>query len=228
MRLIAEAPEGDLGKLAGLEVEAGIAGEARDLIEGVHPARQIMEVLPVTVPFQTVVEGLAGSAFGKLLADAQAACGRMRRRGAVEPAAAGIILAMPAQRLMDELDEAEGQARVTVVPGPARDRKQVADRERVRPQVALAAFALREPDHQPGRLLQAFSVRRLHYIRRIKSNRLEGQIRRGRAPCAARPARSRAVSPERCRHRGGARATAPGVARPTGTSPRKGQRTWRA
>ena len=121
-----------------------------------------MEVLPVTVPFQTVVEGLAGSAFGKLLADAQAACGRMRRRGAVEPAAAGIILAMPAQRLMDELDEAEGQARVTVVPGPARDRKQVADRERVRPQVALAAFALREPDHQPGRLLQAFSVRRPH------------------------------------------------------------------
>ncbi len=47
-----------------------IARRGRDLVEGVHPFRQVVEVLAVAVPFEPLVERLPGTSLRKLLADA--------------------------------------------------------------------------------------------------------------------------------------------------------------
>ena len=54
-----------------------LARRARRLVERVHPAGQVVEVLPVAVPFEALVERLAFAPLGQLLADAQAAAGRV-------------------------------------------------------------------------------------------------------------------------------------------------------
>ena len=48
-----------------------------DLIEGVHPFGQIMEVLAVPLPFQPLVQGLIRAAFRLLFADPQPTASRV-------------------------------------------------------------------------------------------------------------------------------------------------------
>ena len=52
-------------ELARPQIESRIPGDARHLIEGVHPLREVMEVLAVSIPFEIRVEGLVRRALGK-------------------------------------------------------------------------------------------------------------------------------------------------------------------
>ncbi len=138
-------------QLARLEVELPLARRARRLVEGVHPAGQVVEVLAVAVPFEALVERLAFAALGQLLADAQAAAGRvlfaLRVREAAQPAGARVVGAVAAEHVVHPVDQPQRQV-------PLSEREEVADGERVRPEVAALrargsdAGALEEIAHQ--------------------------------------------------------------------------------
>ena len=98
-RPVAERGVRDLGELARPQVEARLRRRARDLVERVHPLRQVVEVLAVPVPLEPLVERLVGAALGQPLADAQTAARRVQLALALaqtaEPAAARVVGSVP-------------------------------------------------------------------------------------------------------------------------------------
>jgi hypothetical protein len=68
-RTNAEAPNSGLGELPRPADVAWVTGDSADARQGVHPFGQIVEVLPIPVPFELLVERLAGSALAQRLAD---------------------------------------------------------------------------------------------------------------------------------------------------------------
>ncbi len=96
-----------------------------------------MVVLPIPFPLQAFVYGFAGTAFFERFPDSQAAPGRMPLAlpflEAADPAAPGVVRAMPAEGPMDLIDEAEAKIQEFFPVLPAKESKKVADGERIRP-----------------------------------------------------------------------------------------------
>jgi len=112
---------------------------SRDLIEGMHPPGQVVEILAVAVPLQLLVEGIARSALGQPLADPQTAASGMglalTLAQPTDPPDPRIVAPLPSERVMDPLDQSRGQLRVARVPRRTRQAEEVAHREGVRPEV---------------------------------------------------------------------------------------------
>src|SRR5204863_161186 len=76
---------------------AQLAGRTGHQVERVHPPRQVVEVLAVTLPLEPLVEVLLGPALAQQLADAQAAGGGVPRAlllvEAADPAAPRVVVA---------------------------------------------------------------------------------------------------------------------------------------
>jgi len=134
-----------------------------------------MEVLPVPIPLELVVEWLAWAALGELLADPQAAAGRVRLglpgEKAAQPPALRIVGPALAQRVMHSMDQRQREVCVPRFTGRAREAEEVADRERVRPQIALPGSlgrqsgAFREARHESCGILDSCALvelRRTH------------------------------------------------------------------
>jgi hypothetical protein len=158
LRAHPECPVRRLGELTGPRREPRVARATRDLIERVHPLRQIVEVLPVALPLEALVERLVRRTLRELLADPQAAAGRVKLAFVVgetaDPAAAAIVGTVPAEQVVHAIHQREralGLAQPEVV----------ADREGVGPEVPIGraisadSGAFREPRHQLSRLRRA-------------------------------------------------------------------------
>jgi hypothetical protein len=78
-----------------------------------------VEVLAVAVPFEALVERLAGRALGERLADPETAACRVRLAvglgGAADPAGAAVVAAMPAEDVMNAIDDASSERRAARV-----------------------------------------------------------------------------------------------------------------
>ncbi len=132
-----------------------------------------MEVLPVAIPLQRLVERLAGTAFGELLADPKPASGGMGLTVALgqpaDPAGTRIVFPMPSQRVMHLIDQPQSEIHVPLLPGQTRQAEEIAYRKGVRPQVApRRAFGdepgtLREAQHERDGVLSA----RIRHVPRL-------------------------------------------------------------
>lgn len=150
-----------VGQLACPAVPTRLVAAARQLVEGLHPARQVVEVLAVALPFESFIERLAGAALGQRLADAQPGTGRMvlvcLAVRAAQPAAAGIVGAEMSQYRVHLLDRASGERSESLAGAGLGQALEVAGGERVGPQVArrrgvaLQPAAPGETLHEPGR-----------------------------------------------------------------------------
>jgi hypothetical protein len=114
-----------------------------------HPFGQIVEVLPVALPFELIVEGLVDAALRELFANTKAA-----RRGVLlpcrffepaQPSGARIVGAMLAQGVVHLIDESKSKVSVTVLPGASRKPEDVANREGVGPEVTFRRLGRSEP-----------------------------------------------------------------------------------
>ena len=133
----------------GPSVEAWASRGTGDLIQGVHPLGQVVEVLAVAVPLQAFIEGLIGTAFRKLFADAQPGSGWMRLALLVaeptEPTVTRVTIPMSPQRLMDLIDQLQGKCIVLFFTGHASQTDKVAYGEGVCPEIALPGAVGRKP-----------------------------------------------------------------------------------
>lgn len=113
----------------------------RNLMQGVHPFGQIMEILTVAVIFQLIVFGLVGQSFRQLLAYPQAAAGGMFLAfgfiKAAYPSAPAIVLAVTAEHMVNLVDKVQGVCSVFFIAGPVMQFKIVADGEGIGPQIPL-------------------------------------------------------------------------------------------
>ena len=82
-----------------------VPGSPADLVEGLHPFGQIVEVLSVPVPFQLLVVRFAFPTLGQGLAYPQSPDGGVSRSflfpQAADPAGPDVIRPVPAEYLMD-------------------------------------------------------------------------------------------------------------------------------
>ena len=105
-----------------------------------------MVVLPVPIPFQTFVEGLAGPPFLQLLAYPQPAYRGMQTAllliKAADPPGSGIVVPVPSERPVHLIDELQSQILEFVVPRLLVKAQKVTDREGVGPEVAPLAHRL--------------------------------------------------------------------------------------
>src|SRR2546423_1177878 len=128
------------GELAGPAVERQIPRVPCGLIERVHPFGQIMEILPIPVPLDALVERSCCSALIERLADAQASLSRMRfsfRFGEpTDPAPGRAARAMATEDAMHAIDESQRELEIAVFAGRAREAEKVGDGERIGPQIA--------------------------------------------------------------------------------------------
>ena len=102
-----------------------------------------MVILPVAVPLELLIERFVGPSLGKRFPYPEAAPGRVRlafRFGkTADPAGSWIVLAVPAEGVVHQVDEPEGEVAIGRVTRPAREFEVVADRIGVRPEVAPRA-----------------------------------------------------------------------------------------
>ena len=143
--LIHECPGRRDGEFAGPAVIAGVVRRPRNLIEGVHPAGQIVEILPVTIPFPAFVIGFVRSPFRERLADPQAT-GRGMTLAIVlvqpaDPALARIVVGKAPQHVMDLVHQLQGKVSVAFLAGQARHFEEIADGEGVGPEIASRGTA---------------------------------------------------------------------------------------
>ena len=96
-----------MGRFCELHRPSGVSrvtGGLGHAVERVHPLGQVMVVLPVLVPLQTLIGRLVGPAFVQLLSDAQTPHGRMALPllliKAADPAVSGVVITVPAQGVM--------------------------------------------------------------------------------------------------------------------------------
>ena len=114
-RHICERAVRRVGELACPSVEQRLAGRARHLIERVHPLREVVEVLAVALPLESLVEGLAWCALGQGLPDPEAAASRLGFSLLVcetaDPSSAAVVGAMPTENVVHAMDQLERQLR---------------------------------------------------------------------------------------------------------------------
>jgi hypothetical protein len=107
-----------------------------------------VEVLAIAIPLQAFVGRLVVAAFGERLADAKTSECRVRFGVGIpetaDPTSARIVVAVPAKLVMYAIHQVAGSVDLT-------ETEEVADRERVGPQVAL----LRRHAGQSGALCEA-------------------------------------------------------------------------
>ena len=86
-----------------------ISGDPAHTVERVHPLREVVVVLAVLVPFQTLIGRLVGLTFVQLFSDPQAPSGRVQLTllliQAADPAASWIIVAVPTEGMMHLIDQ---------------------------------------------------------------------------------------------------------------------------
>ena len=98
-----------LGKFQGPLVVNTLARNVTGTVECVHPFCQIMKVLTILIPFQSIVSNFAGLAFIQLFANPQASLGRMQTClfiiKATEPATLPTVGAVFPQGMMNLVDQ---------------------------------------------------------------------------------------------------------------------------
>ncbi len=133
-----------------------IPGNPAYTVERMHPLRQVMEILPVAVPFQALVERLVLSAFGKLLSDPQAPFCRVHLTflsgKAADPAGPRVVVPVTAKDVVHLVNETQSQIPVCLVMRLAEKFEVVAHRKRIRPQVALRMGSGRGKPGQAGKV----------------------------------------------------------------------------
>src|SRR5262249_27691797 len=144
-------------------VELRLPRPSGDLVEGMHPLGQVMKVLAVSIPLEAPIQWFAHRSLGKCLADTQAAARGMRFAllfaESADPTGSGIAGTVTAQLVMDLVHQANCELGVALVPCRSCQSQEVADSERVRPEVALLGSlgcepgALGEVYHEVGGLL---------------------------------------------------------------------------
>jgi hypothetical protein len=110
---------------------------ARNLVEGVHPLGQVVEILAVTIPFQSFIVGLFRVALGQIFADPKPTSSWMEftlmlaQTG--NPPGSRIVDAMSTQRVMNLIDKPQCKFRVAFISCRLRQAKKIAHREGVCP-----------------------------------------------------------------------------------------------
>jgi hypothetical protein len=107
------------------------------LAECMHPFRQIMKILTVAIPFQSVIDWFINLAFLERLADPQTASGRMTFSGfivqAADPALTNIIAAITPEHLMHLIDQIGCTTAIEFIACPFEQLKKIANRKGVSP-----------------------------------------------------------------------------------------------
>ena len=100
-----------------------------------------MEVLAVALPLESLVERFSRRPLRQRLADAQPPARRvplaLRIAEPADPSHARVVGPMASEHVVDLIDETQCELGVALVAGGLCEAEEVADRERVRPQVPL-------------------------------------------------------------------------------------------
>jgi hypothetical protein len=112
--------------------------------EAVHPFGQIMKILTIAIPFQSLVDWFTNLAFLERLADPQTASGRMTLSGffiqAADPALTNIVTAITPEHLIHLVDQVSCATAIEFIASPFEQLKKIANRKGVGPKVSLLIF----------------------------------------------------------------------------------------
>jgi hypothetical protein len=151
-------------------------------IDCMHPLRQVMVVLPVTVPFPLLVIWLGNLSLGEGFSNPQPSSCWMQLTflpgKAADPPGPGVIATVPAKGMMHLIYKPQGQFPVAGVVSLPEKFEIVANSERIRPQVAFRAGACRIKSCQPGIVLhevmnQRNVSRTIHYFCKYHSTEIK-------------------------------------------------------
>ena len=127
-------------ELDGVAVPNRIAGGEGKLRKRTHPSGEIVKVLPVAIPFKTLIERLANRALRKRLADAQSprhgVALAIRIGKTADPARARIARAVTAEIVVDEISELDRIVEVLLALRRAVETEQREHRVGVGPEIA--------------------------------------------------------------------------------------------
>jgi hypothetical protein len=108
--------------------------------EGVHPFRQVMEVLTILMPFQLRIRRLIRSALIQRFADTKATTRGMPLAlflgQPADPTLPWVVISMATQDMMHLIDKFSCEPQITVLASLPSEAEEVTDRERVGPEVA--------------------------------------------------------------------------------------------
>jgi hypothetical protein len=141
-----------------------IAGNPAYLIECMHPLCQIVIILPVLVPFPLLVKRFVYPAFGESFSNPQTSQSRMNLpspgRESTDPAGTVLVVAVPAQRMMDLINETQGKFPVYFVMSLPEKSDVVAHGKCVGPQVTPRVWTHRIQSGLLGKVLHEFTGKR--------------------------------------------------------------------
>jgi hypothetical protein len=102
-----------------------------------HPLRQIMVVLPISIPFRSFVKRIGGAPLLQLLANPQSPFGGMKPAvlllEAADPTGSVVVVPMPSKHAMHLIDELQCQILEFLAPGLLIEAKKVTNCESISP-----------------------------------------------------------------------------------------------
>jgi hypothetical protein len=129
----------DIGELYGPHEKRWIAACPRNLRESMHPFCQVVEILTITIPLEIRIEWLSRRALHQWLPDSETTDCRMRFphlvREPAQPADSFFIRSMPAEYMMNGVDELQGELIVVGIRTTPREPEEIANRECISPQI---------------------------------------------------------------------------------------------
>jgi len=138
-----------------------ISGGLAHAIESMHPFGQVMVILPILIPFQTLIRRLIWLALIQLLSNAKTTYCWMLftllRIEATDPALSWVVTSVFAEEVMYLINELQGKIQMGFVIGLAVEFKIVADCERIRPEIASGMSPGWRQSGQAGKLRHDFS-----------------------------------------------------------------------
>jgi hypothetical protein len=118
-----------------------VANDEGSLTESMDPLGEIVEILTIAVPFQTLIEWLANITFFERFSDPETTCGRMVLPGFIietaDPSTSRIVAAISPEHLMYPINQISRAVVIFFIAGPVEQFKEVAYCECVSPQVSL-------------------------------------------------------------------------------------------
>ena len=128
------------GQFGGVLQQQGFAQYGPRPGQGMDPLGQIMEILPVPVPFALRVEGFLRPPFIQFLADAQPAgqgvAAAFLFTQTADPALPGAFRTVTGQHMVNLIDQLQRQRPVTAIAGGGEQAEEIAQGEGIGPQIA--------------------------------------------------------------------------------------------
>jgi len=138
-----------------------------------HPLGEVVVVLPVPVPLQTLVKRFFGAALGEGLPDPQSPAGRVQgafaAAQAADPAGPMVIASVTAEDAMHLIDEVRRESPEALLSRPAKQFQEVADGKRIGPEITARRILcggnprrIGEAEHESPGCCQRGGLRRGH------------------------------------------------------------------